>query len=218
MTKKQTSKGKALAKKAAATKKKKTAAKKEGVGRGRRAMPKPGMKRWPYKPIKEEIAFLIEKKQPFTLIKYPIWAKQVTNRKEYGYELVLIQTKDREEPMDILTMTKEAFYELIEQYEMQQLYRSADGTVYGIDTRLRDVSDKLKKLREKPDKQIKELRAIWINTNYPEEIRKKVAEAVEIYRKMLNESLQAFYKANNVIIWDFGTVKAKDGEDDEENE
>lgn len=215
MTKKQTSKGKALAKKAAATKKKKTAAKKEGVGRGRRAMPKPGMKRWPYKPIKEEIAFLIEKKQPFTLIKYPIWAKQVTNRKEYGYELVLIQTKDREEPMDILTMTKEAFYELIEQYEMQQLYRSADGTVYGIDTRLREISDKLKKLRERPDRQIKQLRAIYVNNSYPKEVLEKVGEALDIYKNMLAEALAEFYKENDIIIWDFGTVNEKDEEETE---
>lgn len=215
MTKKQTSKGKAPAKKAAATKKKKTAAKKEGVGRGRRAMPKPGMKRWPYKPIKEEIAFLIEKKQPFTLIKYPIWAKQVTNRKEYGYELVLIQTKDREEPMDILTMTKEVFYELIEQYEMQQLYRSADGTVYGIDTRLREISDKLKKLRERPDRQIKQLRAIYVNNSYPKEVLEKVGEALDIYKNMLAEALAEFYKENDIIIWDFGTVKEKDEEETE---
>lgn len=215
MTKKQTSEGKAPAKKAAATKKKKTAAKKEGVGRGRRAMPKPGMKRWPYKPIKEEIAFLIEKKQPFTLIKYPIWAKQVTNRKEYGYELVLIQTKDREEPMDNLTMTKEAFYELIEQYEMQQLYRSADGTVYGIDTRLREISDKLKKLRERPDRQIKQLRAIYVNNSYPKEVLEKVGEALDIYKNMLAEALAEFYKENDIIIWDFGKVKEKDEEETE---
>lgn len=222
MTKKKQTEGKAAADTAVKkpTAKKAALKKDDGTkpGRGKRAKPKPGMERWLYKPIKEEVAILIEKNQPFALVKYPIWAKQVTGRKEYGYELVLVQTKDREDPMDLLTMTKDTFYDLIAEHGMEQLYHSEHGTVFGINTRLRDVSDKLKKLREKPDRQIKELRAIWINTNYPEEIRKKVAEAVEIYRKMLNESLQAFYKANNVIIWDFGTVKAKDGEDDEENE
>lgn len=183
-------------------------------GRGKHAEPKPGTERWLYKPIKEEVAILVEKNQPFALIKYPIWAKRVTGRKEFGYELVLVQTKDREDPMDLLSMTKETFYELIEQYGMEQLYRSVDGTIYGIDTRLRDVSDRLKKLREKPDRQIKELRAIWINTNYPEKIREKVAEAVAIYREMLENILNEFYRVNNIIIWDFATMKPKEEEEE----
>lgn len=226
MTKKKQTEGKAAA--ATAVKKptaKNVAPKKKDAaraqrGRGKHAEPKPGTECWLYKPIKEEVAILVEKEQPFALVKYPIWAKQVTGRKEYGYELVLVQTKDREDPMNLLSMTKETFYELVEQYEMQQLYRSADGTVYGINTRLRDVHEKLKKLRDKPEKQIKELRAIRINTNYPKEIREKIAEAVDIYRNMLEKSLSEFYKANNVIIWDFATMKPKDVdyEDEEEND
>lgn len=211
-------------KKATAVKKpttKKTAPPKEDGtrGRGRRANPKAGTERWLYKPIKEEVAILIEKKQPFILVKYPIWAKFISGRKEYGYELVLIQTKDREDPLDLLTMTKETFNDLIEQHGMQQLYRDSNGACYGIDTRLRELHEKLRKLREKPESHIRELRAIWINNNYPKVIREKVAEAIDLYRKMLDKSLSEFYKKNEIIIWDFGTLRENEDDDpDDEDE
>ena len=156
---------------------------------------------------------------------HSLWGKSLTGLEGNDFPL-LLKFLDTRQPLSVQVHPDDSYALSHEgklgKSEAWYILDAAPGAelVYGINTRLRDVSDRLKKLREKPDKQIKELRAIWINTNYPKEIREKIAEAMDIYRNMLEKSLSEFYKANNVIIWDFATMKPKDVdyEDEEEND
>lgn len=190
----------------------------EKAPRGRKpAKQKKELPAWNFVPIKESVAMLVEKNQPFLLVSFPVRMRFVTDRKSYCYELVLFQTRERESAMDCLTMDKRTFAELIEKYELKILRRDpVNGIIYGIDERFHDLSKEEKQIRSTPERRIAELKRIQFS-NYPEPVRKKLGEAVAAYQKLLDDKLEAFYEKNNILVWDFSRnmLKGTDGEEQE---
>lgn len=169
---------------------------------------KAGTEAWKYGPVEESVKMLIERKQPFALVKYKVGMRYLTEMQSTFYELILFQTRNREDPVDCLRMGEGVFNDLIQKYGLTEQYRDPmSGVAYGLDTRLRDLHRQEKKIREAPERAIAEIRRLWVNGNHPESVRKKLREALDEYQAILDASLDAFYKKNNIIIWDFALVR-----------
>jgi len=187
----------------------------EKAPRGRRPANKKELPAWNFVPIEESVAMLVEKNQPFLLVSAPVRMRCVTDVKSYNYELVLFQTKDRDAPMDCLTMDKKTWADLIRKYDLDLLRQDpVNGLIYGFNDRFRDLSKEEKQIRSTPERRIAELKRIQFS-NYPEPVRKKLGEAVEAYQKLLDDKLEAFYERNNILMWDFSRnmPKGQDGEE-----
>ena len=159
---------------------------------------------WPYGDIKKCVKKLVEAEQPFCLAKYATWMNFLPESKDYTYELIIYQNAIDRREMDAMKMDKQTFYELIAQYDMQEVHKDASaGRCYAMDNRLHDLVWKERDLRFTPEKHIKAIESVWHLTSIPVPVRDALKTALDEYKRALDEIVAQHREQNHIITYQF---------------
>ena len=145
----------------------------------------------------KKIQYLIDNEQPFVIAKYLISSRFISDRNEWKYELILWQTREDEEGKESLSMSKEQYNALIENFHLTKLHSCEDGTIHGINTELLKLSSLFKESVSQNERRLQETKETYRTRKFS---RASIAlielqlEELKAERKMLEKKFCEEYQ------------------------
>lgn len=101
-----------------------------------------------------QINMLLDNGQPFALAKYRTSMFLMQDYNDWTYELILWQTREHKEPTTCLTMPRDIFYHLIDEFNLKEGKTEGYGTIYVPDDYFHQLRDSFEEQIAQIDRQI----------------------------------------------------------------